>query len=110
VPFRLGFADWPRHVPLALPQRAGQDDPPVAYRDVEGNAFQLVGFEDTTFRPLPGTVLGRAHGFGPALHDHRWRAVAVCGSFTVEIQGDGEPPARVDLDVAPARNHPSSRG
>jgi len=129
----------------SLPQRAGQDDPPVAYRDVEANEFQLevevhglpglwprqagappqpkeqsadmlgyradgwdvfvealVGFEDTAFRPLPGTVLGRAHGFGLELHDHRWRAVAVCGSFTVEIQGDGERPARLDLDAVPS--------
>jgi hypothetical protein len=134
----------------ALPQRAGQDDPPVAYRDVEAHAFQLevevevevevdgvpglwprqagappqlteqsaemlayravgwdvfiealVGFEDTAFRPLPGTVLGRVHGFGLEVHDHRWRAVGVCGSFTVEIQGDAPPPARLDLDAAP---------
>src|SRR6201999_2132085 len=86
----------------ALPQRSGQDDPPVAYRDVEGTEFRLEveveglpglwpvqagvtprlssrgsdvlgydgggwrvfveghgGREDTEFRPLAGTVLGR---------------------------------------------------
>jgi hypothetical protein len=130
----------------ALPQRAGQHDPPVVYRDVEGNDFWLevegegdelpslwptqagvaprlvqrasdvlgydargwhvfvernAGREDTAFRPLPGTVLGRPHGFGIELRHAGWRAVAVCGSFTVEIEGAGEPPARLDLEAVP---------
>jgi hypothetical protein len=129
----------------ALPQRSGQHDPPVAYRDVEGHEFALeidveglpglwprqadappqltehsadmlgyraagwdvfierfLGFEDAAFRPLPGTLLGRPHGFGLELltADH-WRAVAVCSSFTVDVQGRGEPPARLDLEAAP---------
>ena len=107
----------------ALPQRSGQHDPPVAYRDIDGSEFalevkvdglpglwprqadappqltersddilgyradgwdvfveRLVGFEDVPFRSLPGTLLGRPHGFGLELltADH-WRAVAVCG-------------------------------
>jgi hypothetical protein len=128
----------------ALAQRSGQHDPPVAYRDVEGNAFELeidvddlpglwpqqadappqltehsadmltyraegwdvfvekfVGFEDTVFRPLPGTLLGRPHGFGLELLNGHWRAIAVCESFTVDVQGRGEPPARLDLQAAP---------
>jgi hypothetical protein len=130
----------------ALPQSAGQGDPPVTYRDVDGTEFRLeikvegglpglwprqagarpqlteqsaemlgyrargwdvfieahTGFEETAFRPLPGTVLGRAHGFGLELHGGgQWRALAVCGSFTVEIQGDGKPPARLDLEAVP---------
>jgi hypothetical protein len=129
----------------ALPQRSGQNDPPVAYRDVEGTEFRLevevdglpglwpvqagvaprlsqrssdvLGYhgggwwvfieghggheQDTDFRPLPGTVLGRPHGFGLELRHGRWRAVAVCGAFTVDIQGDGEPPARLDLEAVP---------
>jgi hypothetical protein len=130
----------------ALPQRAGQHDPPVVSRDVEGNDFRLevevevdelpslwptqagvaprltqrgtdvlgydargwhvfverhAGLEDTAFRPLPGTVLGRPHGFGIELRHDGWRAVAVCGSFTVEIEAAGEPPARLDLEAVP---------
>jgi hypothetical protein len=137
---RTGGSTWL----CALPQRAGQDDSPVVYRDVEGNEFGLEvdvdrlpglwpaqagaaaqltqhdsdvlgysaggwhvfvealgGFEDTAFRPVPGTVLGRPHGFGIELMDDGWRAVAVCGSFTVDVQGDGEPPARLDLEAVP---------
>jgi hypothetical protein len=128
----------------ALPQRAGQADPPVVYRDVEGNEFALevdvdglpglwpaqagvapeltqrgvdvlgysagdwqvfveahAGIEDATFGPLPGTVLGRPHGFGVERRGGRWRAVAVCGSFTVDVQSDGEPPSRLDLEAVP---------
>lgn len=129
----------------ALPHRSGQHDPPVAYRDVEGNEFELeidvdglpglwprqadappqltehsvdmigyraagwdvfierfVGFEDVAFRPLAGTLLGRPHGFGlELLTAGHWRAVAVSNSFTVDVQGRGEPPARLDLEAAP---------
>jgi hypothetical protein len=128
----------------ALPQRAGQDDPPVAYRDVEGSEFGLevevdglpglwptqagvaprltqrdgdvvgysaegwqvfveasAGFEDRAFRPLPGTVLGRPHGFGIEVQAHGWRAVAICGSFAVDVEGEGAPPARLDLVAVP---------
>jgi hypothetical protein len=125
-----------------LPQRSGQGDPPIVYRDVEDIAFDRVvdaeglpalwpkqapargrlhqtgdgilgyraddwylwvedhaGFElDTVFRPIPGTILGNPHGFGlENLRDGRWRAVAVCASFTIDIQAGGDPPERLDL-------------
>ncbi len=136
---RAGGRVWP----CVLPQRAGQVDPPVLYRDVEGDEFPLeveveglpalwpaqagvapqrtqhgggvlgygaegwqvfieshAGFEETEFRSLPGTVLGRPHGFGLELtSNHGWRAVAVCGTFTVDIEADGEPPSRLDLEA-----------
>jgi hypothetical protein len=137
---RTGAGAWL----CALPQRAGQDDSPVLYRDIEGNEFTLeldlgrlpglwpaqaavtpeltqhgsdllgysaggwhvfieahAGREDTTFRPLPGTVLGRPHGFGIEQRNHGWRAVAICGSITVEVQSDGQPPSRLDLEAVP---------
>jgi hypothetical protein len=73
---------------------------PLADLDVlgyEGGGWQVFveghgGREDTEFRPLRGTVLGRPHGFGLELQDGGWRAVAVCGSFMVEIQGEASRP------------------
>jgi hypothetical protein len=127
----------------ALPQRAGQHDPPVVYRDVEGNDFRLdvevdglpglwpaqagvaprriqretdvlsygaegwyvsvegfSGFEDTVFRPLPGTLLGRPHGFGIELRHDRWRAVGVCGSLLANL-----PPASTSRPCPAADHH-----
>jgi hypothetical protein len=127
-----------------LPHRAGQTEPPVRYRNADGETFALdleldelpglsptqagtvpectqrgpdvigysgggwdvfvegwAGLEDTPFRPLAGTVLGRPHGFGLAQERGRWRAVAVCGSFMVNVEGEGDPPTRLDLVAVP---------
>jgi hypothetical protein len=58
-----------------------------------------VGFElNSLFRPIPGTILGVCHGFGlEDLGADNWRAVAVCASFTVSVQGLGNPPQRLEL-------------
>jgi hypothetical protein len=98
-----------------LPQRAGQADPPVIYKDVEGTGFELAVEVDGLLGQWPQQApeLGRpsshgdgvvgfrggAHGFGLELTDEGWRAIAVCGTFTVDVQGVGEPPARLDLDA-----------
>ena len=50
------------------------------------------------FRPIPGTILGKPHGFGLEHRgDGRWRAVAVCASFTIDVEAGGDPPDRLDL-------------
>jgi hypothetical protein len=49
------------------------------------------------FYSMPGTVLGRPHGF-EAAQGNTWAAVAECGSFSVTVKGPGEPPERLDLN------------
>jgi hypothetical protein len=58
---------------------------------------RYVGHEHVEFRPIAGSILGQPHGFGVEITDDGWRAVAMCGTFTVEVKGPQEPPARLDL-------------
>ncbi len=114
-----------------LPQRAGQRDPAIRYREVGGAIFQRfehpgslpalwpaqapgppelsqstdgvlaynaddryvvtqnhTGIETrVSFTPMTGTILGQPHAFGlQPTNDGRWRAVAVCASFTVDVE------------------------
>jgi hypothetical protein len=87
----------------ATPQLTQSDTDALGY---SGGGWQVFverssGREDMEFSPLPGTVLGHPHGFGLARRSADWRAIAVCGSFTVDISGVGEPPVRLDLEEVP---------
>jgi hypothetical protein len=93
---------WPSQASVA-PRLTQRRTDVLGYEAGDWHVFveEFSGLEDTAFRPLPGTVLGRPHGFGIELQHDGWRAVAVCGSFTVEIEGTDEPPARLDLEAVP---------
>ena len=67
-------------------------------RGLDRLAMRLDGYPDVDLRPLAGSVLGKPHGFGVERVDDGWRAIATCGTFSVEVEGSGEPPPRLDLD------------
>jgi len=56
-----------------------------------------MSFPQAPSKPVPGSVLGRNHGFGLRSVDDGWEAVALCGTFTVTVAGSGVPPTRFDL-------------
>lgn len=66
-----------------------------------GEVAHELGIEEARVpvRPLAGTVLGHRHGFELAAQNGVWAAVATCGAFAVTIEGRGEPPMRLDLEL-----------
>jgi hypothetical protein len=75
------------------------DSGPFAH--AAGEVAHELGVDETTVavRPIAGTVLGHRHGFELAAQDRVWAAVAECGSFSVTVQGNGDPPERLDLEL-----------
>ena len=65
-----------------------------------GEVAHELGVDETTVavRPIAGTVLGHRHGFELAAQDRVWAAVAECGTFSVTVTGNGDPPERLDLE------------
>jgi hypothetical protein len=68
------------------------------YGLVGAGAVELLGGGDSW--PIPGSVLGRRHGFELAVHGRHWLALGQCGTFAVIVRATGEPPARLDLEAA----------
>jgi hypothetical protein len=66
-----------------------------------GEVADELGVDETAVatRPIAGTVLGHRHGFELAAQDRVWAAVAECGGFSVTVEGNSEPPERLDLEL-----------
>ena len=66
------------------------------------NRFRsVVGVREVPPSPGPSqraaSALGQVRSFGLEIADDGRPALAECGTFIVEIEGAGEPPARLDL-------------
>ncbi|MBE2320552.1 hypothetical protein DVA67_031610 [Solirubrobacter sp. CPCC 204708] len=91
---------WPAQAP-GPPELSQSTDGVLAYTAEDWYVVTQshTGIEThAAFRPLTGTILGQPYAFGlENTDDGRWRAVAVCASFTVDVEAGGRPPERLDL-------------
>ena len=115
VPFDGVPRLWPRQAPTgaALVQRGGGTEVLEAgewrveitdwgpFAPAAGEVAHELAIQEASVpvRPLAGSVLGWRHGFELATHGDVWAAVATCGGFAVTVEGRGEPPERLDLEL-----------
>ena len=93
--------DWRVEISTVGPGAGAVETPGelLAWRGVRVDPARL------SSRAIVGSVLGHRHGFELAAPSGIWVAIADCGGVQLVVQGVGEPPARLDLELLEPSEH-----